>query len=97
MLSAPREPEFDEDEWDPQGLNAIEKGELESFGDSTEEDEEGLDGVTVVSIDAVIDDETGGRAESEDLGLDGLTELELMERTLPQEEALDFVGVGEEE
>lgn len=95
MLSAPREPEFDEDEWDPQGLNAIEKGELESFGDSTE-DEEGLDGVTVVSIDAVVDDETD-RAESEDLGLDGLTELELMERTLLQEEALDFVGVGEEE
>ncbi len=94
MTIVPREPEFDEDEWDPSGLNAIEKVDLESFSDPGEGEEE-LDGVTIVTIDTV--EEDVGESESEDLGIDGLTELELMERSLLQEESLDFIGVGEEE
>lgn len=94
MLTVPREPEFDEDEWDPSGLNAIEKVDLESFSDPAGDEEE-LDGVTVVTIETLGEDEN--ETESEDLGLDGLTELELMERSLLQEESLDFIGVGEEE
>lgn len=94
MLTVPREPEFDEDEWDPSGLNAIEKVDLESFSDPGEGEEE-LDGVTIVTIDTA--EEGAGEVESEDLGIDGLTELELMERSLLREESLDFIGVGEEE
>lgn len=92
-----REPELEEDEWDPQGLNAM------SFDDdddeAKEEDEE--DG-TEEDLDAVVelvDDEDEEEVEPDAVGLDvdGLTELEQMEQSLLREESLDFAMIGEEE
>lgn len=91
MLRIARDvPEF-EDEWDPQGLNSLNKDELESFSDDEEENagsEEALKAAWDVDEDE----------ESDDLDRDGLTELEEMERNLLQEQSiLDFAMVGDEE
>lgn len=95
-----REPELEEDEWDPQGLNAM-SFENDEEGDEEDEeeevsadDEEGLDAVVVLA-----DEDEDEETESDSVGLDvdGLTELEQMERSLLQEESLDFAMIGEEE
>lgn len=94
-----REPELEEDEWDPQGLNAM---SFESDEDEDEEedeevaadDEEGLEAVVELTDD---EDEEEGEADAVGLDVDGLTELEQMERSLLQEESLDFAMIGEEE
>ncbi len=92
MLRLSREvPEIVEDEWDPQGLNSIDKNELESFSEEGEEDDEAK------KEDSIIEDEPEEEEQSSDLDLDGLTELEQMERNLLQEESFDFAMVGEEE
>ncbi len=82
-----------EEDWDPQGLNSLDKEILESFGDSGEEDEE-----VVTPTEVPRTDEDGEEIHSDDLDRDGLTELEEMERLLKSEESpLDFAMVAEEE
>jgi len=92
MLRLSREmPEIVEDEWDPQGLNSIAKDELESFSEEAGEEDE-----TTEEEPAIMEDDQE-EEQSKDLDLDGLTELEQMERNLLQEESFDFAMVGEEE
>lgn len=90
MKGIARQPVLDEEEeWDPQGLSALDKAELESFDESDEEEEE--------EIEEVVIDEEDEDEESEDLNVDGLTELEQMERSLRDEESLDFAMLLTEE
>ena len=84
-------PDVVEDEWDPQGLNCLDKGILESFSESEEGEEEGVQKESLISEDDDPEEQSG------DLDLDGLTELEQMERNLLLEESFDFAMVGEEE
>lgn len=92
MLRLSRElPEIVEDEWDPQGLNSLDKNELESFSEEGDEDEGAKEECSIM------EDEVEEEEQSSDLDLDGLTELEQMERNLLQEESFDFAMVGEEE
>lgn len=86
--------EFEEENWDPQGLNSIEKDELESFSADEEEEEDEPIIEEEIDIIEVPDEEELPSAE---LDVDGLTELEQMERNLLQEESFDFAMVGEEE
>jgi len=82
-----------EEDWDPQGLNSLDKDVLESFGDSSDEETE--EGVEAVSTSEALEDEG---VNSDDLDRDGLTELEEMERLLKSEESpLDFAMVTDEE
>ena len=86
--------EFEEENWDPQGLNSIEKDELESFSVDEEDDEDETPVEEVIDVIELPDEE---ETPSADLDVDGLTELEQMERNLLQEESFDFAMVGEEE
>lgn len=63
-----------EEEWDPQGLNSLNKEELESF--SRDEEEEMKAG------QAAIADALPEADPSDDLDRDGLEELEEMEHAL---------------
>ncbi|MFA5129595.1 MAG: hypothetical protein WC477_01600 [Patescibacteria group bacterium] len=95
-LKAPEE--FNEDEWDPQGLNSIDKDELESFGvdeDDDGDEDDGIDEDDDVEVVEVNDEDDA--VPPAELDVDGLTELELMEKNLLQEESFDFAMVGEEE
>jgi hypothetical protein len=79
-----------EEDWDPQGLNSLDKEILESFGSSDDDEEE-----PIVTPPVTEDD---GEIHSDDLDRDGLTELEEMERLLKSEESpLDFAMVAEDE
>jgi len=77
-----------EDEWDPQGLNSIAKEDLESFSKTEEEEEpKKISPAPVVEVDP-----------ADDIGRDGLAELEAMEQRLRAEEPiLDFAMITEEE
>jgi hypothetical protein len=92
-LRIPTETQDLEEDWDPQGLNSLDKDILESFGDSEEETE------AVEVVEAVVDEDGDDEGmHSDDLDRDGLTELEEMERLLKSEESpLDFAMVAEEE
>lgn len=92
--------EFEEEEWDPQGLNTIGKEELESFG--IKEDEEDVEDEDAVEEDPIVEEDAEEEQDGEenravDLNYDGLKELEDMERSLRQEESFDFVLISEEE
>jgi hypothetical protein len=94
-----RDSELEEDEWDPQGLNAMSFDVVE--GDDKEEDEEDIkeeeEGVEeVIALEEIEDEEKEG-VEATDLDVDGLTELEQMEQSLLREESLDFAMISEEE
>jgi hypothetical protein len=92
-LRIPTETQDLEEDWDPQGLNSLDKDVLESFGDSEEEAEVDVRAGVLLGQ---IEDEDG--VHSDDLDRDGLTELEEMERLLKSEESpLDFAMVAEEE
>lgn len=88
MLSI-HDKEFEEDDWDPSGVNAMSFtiGDSDEDEDKKDEDEEDDDLEEVV---AVIDDEEdveeNENADTTDLDVDGLTELERMEKQLRKEE-----------
>lgn len=85
-----------EEDWDPQGLNSLDKEVLESFGEAEDDtaNEEGKEGASNVPVPQDGEEEM----RSDDLDRDGLTELEEMERLLKDEESpLDFAMVAEEE
>lgn len=86
--------EFEEENWDPQGLNSIEKDELESFSADEEEDDEPIVVEEEVDIIELPDEEESPAREP---AFDGLSELEQMEQNLLKEESFDFAMVGEEE
>ena len=90
MIRIAKEPVLEEEEWDPQGLNALDKDELESFSSDEDEEEEEPE-------EDQEDDWDEEEDESEDLSVDGLTELEQMERSLRAEESFDFAMLVEEE
>lgn len=93
-----RDQELDEDEWDPQGLNAM-SFDVEASSEDDEEDEGVEDEVAleaVVELTSAEDDEEEVGDPTE-LDVDGLTELEQMEQRLLSEESLDFAMITEEE
>jgi len=82
-----------EEDWDPQGLNSLDKEVLESFG-GMEEDAE----IEEAAVPESVSSEDEEEIHSDDLDRDGLTELEEMEQLLQKEESpLDFAMVAEEE
>ncbi|MBD3251189.1 hypothetical protein GF380_01820 [Candidatus Uhrbacteria bacterium] len=84
--------DLETEEWDPQGLNSIDKDELESFSSAEEEEEELVEETTEE------EEEEEEEEVSSDLDRDGLIELEEMELSLRAEESmLDFAMVGEED
>jgi hypothetical protein len=97
-----RDQEFEEDEWDPSGVNAMtfttDGDDAEADKDAEDEDDDDLEASEVLVVEDE-DDESADAEDPTDLDVDGLTELERMEKRLRLEDdpLEDFAMIVEEE